>query len=181
MLDAAARLLVNGGPAALSAAGVARALGAPSGSVYHRFASRDHLAASLWMRTVERFDSEVVDGLRAPGDPVEIAVATARHLVAWSVANPTDAFILTMFRREDLVGDDLPPDLAARARALGERQRDAIEQLAHRLKRPGDLMGFAVAGIPHAAVQRHVGNRMPIPDWTADAVERSVRAALSEP
>jgi AcrR family transcriptional regulator len=181
MLDAAARLLVDGGPAALSASGVARALGAPSGSVYHRFASRDHLAASLWMRTVERFDAEVVDGLRAPGDPLEIAVAAARHLVAWSAANPTDAFILTMFRREDLAGDDVPPDVAARARALGERQRDAIEQLARRLDQPADLVSFAVAGISHAAVRRHIGDRSPIPGWTADAVERSVRAVLSEP
>ena len=181
MLDAAAGLLVDGGPAALSASGVARALGAPSGSVYHRFESRDDLAASLWMRTAERFDSEVVEELRAPGDPVEIAVATARHLIEWSKANPTDAFILTMFRREDLAGADLSPALASRARALGARQRSAVEHLARRLELPADLVGFAVAGIPYAAVRRHVGNRAPIPVWTADAVERSVRAALSEP
>lgn len=37
MLDAAAALLVDGGPPALTAVGVARRLGAPSGSVYHRF------------------------------------------------------------------------------------------------------------------------------------------------
>lgn len=180
MLDAGATLLVAGGAKALTASGVARSLSAPSGSVYHRFSSRDHLGAALWMRTVERFDAEVVTGLRASGDAVEVAVAAARHVVEWSIENPLDAFILTRFRREDLSEDDAPAELARRARDLGDRQREAIEQLAERLERPPDLVSFAVAGIAHAAVRRHVGERQPIPAWVSDGVERAVRGLLTE-
>jgi AcrR family transcriptional regulator len=179
MLDAAGRLLVDGGPSALSASAVARALSAPSGSVYHRFPSRDHLAATLWMRTVERFDAEVVGGLAAPGDAVEVAVAVARSVVDWSSANPVDAFILTMFRREDLTQGEVPPELAARARSLGTRQRAAVRRFATRLGQPPELVTFAVAGIPHAAVRRYVGDRKRIPGWVAAAAERAVRGVLT--
>ena len=179
LLDAAADLLVAGGPNALSAAAVARASGAPSGSVYHRFASRDHLAEALWMRTVERFDHEVVAGLSAPGDPIEIAVSVAVRSVEWSIRKPVDAFVLTMFRRTDLVGDDAVGDLSERARDLGLRQREALDALAIRLDRPADLVRFAVAGIPMAAIRRYVGDRSPVPAWTSRAVSRATRAVLA--
>lgn len=181
LLDVASALLVDGGPSALTAASVARAAGAPSGSVYHRFASRDELAAALWMRTVERFDADVVATLLGPGDPVEIAVSAALATVAWSAANPVDAFVLTMFRRADLVGDDLSPELADRAQRLGERQRASVDTLAARLGQPAELVSFAVAGIPMAAIRRHIGDRSAIPAWVPAAVERSVRAALATP
>jgi AcrR family transcriptional regulator len=181
ILDAAASLLVEGGAAALTASGVARALSAPSGSLYHRYASRDHLAAALWMRTVERFDAEVVAALAGPGDPLDLAVDAARRMIAWSRDNPVDAFVLTMFRREDLTDDDMPDALAARARALGERQARLIEQLAERLGRPTEMVTFAVAGIPLAAVRGYISDRAGIPGWMPDSVERAVRAALEAP
>ncbi|NOX28486.1 MAG: helix-turn-helix transcriptional regulator, partial [Actinobacteria bacterium] len=45
ILDAAASLLAADGPTALSVARIAARLGAPSGSIYHRFGSRDVLVA----------------------------------------------------------------------------------------------------------------------------------------
>lgn len=181
ILDAAASLLTGGGPSALSVAGVARRLSAPSGSLYHRFESRDHLAAALWMRTVERFDAEAVAILRDPADPVDVAVAAARGVVEWSTAHPLDASVLTMFRREDLLGPDVGADLDRRARALGRRQRAAIDHLASRLGEQRDLVAFAVAGIPLAAVRPYVGDQRTIPAWVADRVESAVRGALAVP
>ena len=175
----AADLLRTGGPAALTAAGVARAAGAPSGSVYHRFPSRDHLAAALWMRTLERFDREVVAGLTVPGDPVEVAVGVAIQSVEWSTRNPVDALILTMFRLADLTDGDIEPDLSQRAEDLGRRQRAAMEALAARLRQPVDLVRFAVAGIPMAAMRRSADGGSPVPAWAAAAIERATRAVLS--
>jgi len=181
MLDAAAELLIDGGPPALTAAGVARHLTAPSGSVYHRFGSRDELAAALWMRTVERFDAEVVGTLDAPGDPLDVAVAASRRMIEWTREHPVDAFVLTMFRREDLASGDIGGDLAERATALGDRQARSIRRLAERLGRTPEEVSFAVAGIPMAAVRGPIERRQPIPAWAPDAVDRAVRAALTVP
>ncbi len=181
MLDAAAELLLDGGLPALTAAGVARRITAPSGSVYHRFGSRDELAASLWMRTVERFDAEVVDALNDAGDPVEVAVDVARRVIEWSRGNPVDAFVLTMFRREELAGGEIGADLAERASTLGRRQAASIRQLADRLGRTSGEVSFAVAGIPMAALRGPTDRRERVPAWVPDAVERAVRAALTGP
>lgn len=181
VLDAAAAILADGGPTALTAAGVARQLSAPSGSVYHRFGTRDELAAALWMRTVERFDTDVVTILAGPGDAIEVAVAAARAMVAWTRANPTDAVILTLFRREDLTNGGADGELADRARSLARRQRAMIAHLAQRLQRDPDEVAFAVAGIPMAAVRSPIERRTPIPDWVDDAVERAVRSVLTPP
>jgi AcrR family transcriptional regulator len=179
LLDAAGALLMDGGPSAMTASAVARSAGAPSGSVYHRFASRDELAASLWMRTVERFDAEVVALLQGDGPPVELAVSAALATVSWSSAHPADAFVLTMFRRSDLVGGDVSPELAERAQRLGERQRAAVDALARRLGRPTELVSFAVAGIPMAVIRRHIADCSVIPPWASAAVEEAVRAVLA--
>lgn len=181
VLDAAAAILADGGPTALTAAGVARHLSAPSGSVYHRFGSRDELAAALWMRTVERFDADVVTILAGTGDAIETAVSAARAMVAWTRANPTDALILTLFRREDLTSGETDGELADRARSLARRQRAMIAHLADRLQRTPDEVAFAVAGIPMAAVRTPIERRTSIPDWVDDAVERAVRSVLEPP
>jgi len=55
LLDAAAALLTDGGPTAVTMSAVARAVGAPSGSMYHRFPTRAALCGGLWIRTEERF------------------------------------------------------------------------------------------------------------------------------
>jgi AcrR family transcriptional regulator len=54
ILDATAQLVAEGGPGLATVAGIAERLGAPTGSIYHRFNSRDLLLARLWFRTVRR-------------------------------------------------------------------------------------------------------------------------------
>jgi AcrR family transcriptional regulator len=179
MLDAAGELLACGGTQALTATAVARSLSAPSGSVYHRFASRDHLAAALWLRTVERFDRDVVAGLYADGDPVAVGTSVARGVVEWCVANPVDAHVLTRLSMADITEDKMPAAVAERAHLLQLHQRRSIEHLATRLRIPTDQVAFAIAGIPYAAVRRVLGDRQPIPPWMAEAVARASRAVLT--
>jgi AcrR family transcriptional regulator len=54
-LDAARTLAIEHGPAAVTVGSVTQHLGAPIGSFYHRFASRDVLLAELWLTTVLAF------------------------------------------------------------------------------------------------------------------------------
>lgn len=180
MLGVAGSLLVQGGAPALTVSAVARSLSAPSGSVYYRFESRDHLVAALWLRTVERFDRDVVAGLATEGNLVTIGAAVARQVVEWCAANPTDAHVLTRLSMADLVDGKVPADLARRARQVARRQRRAVERFADRLRLDVEVVRFAVVTIPYAAVRRAIAEGAEIPPWTSDAVERAAAAVLSE-
>ena len=61
VLDAARDVVLEAGSGAATTAAVSARSGAPVGSLYHRFGSRDRLLAELWLRTVRRFQ----DGLLA--------------------------------------------------------------------------------------------------------------------
>src|SRR5690349_15476626 len=81
LLDAAAVILASAGPMAVTMSAVARATGAPSGSMYHRFPTRAALCAQLWLRTHERFHKELMEALRGSPDRQDCCVAAARLTV----------------------------------------------------------------------------------------------------
>jgi hypothetical protein len=49
IVRAAGRLIASSGPGAATIGAIARAVGAPTGSIYHRFRSRDVLLAEVWL------------------------------------------------------------------------------------------------------------------------------------
>src|ERR1700757_466420 len=81
VLDAALRVLERGGIGALTAVAVCKELKAPSGSFYHRFASRDALLVELWLRCAERFQTALCAVLDGPGTVREVAHAAVRGFV----------------------------------------------------------------------------------------------------
>lgn len=156
VLDAASAIVANDGPAALSVVAVAEHLRAPSGSIYHRFASRDLLAASLWLRAVERFQRDWLQALAGDG-PHDAARRSARHIVSWSRDNLDDARLLLLHRADDLVAGEWPIELAARNRAQRRNVDNAIAMLCRQLgaRSPADRVRvrFAVVDVPYAAVR----------------------------
>ena len=58
LLDAAERLLAVNGSSAVTVRALARATGAPSGTLYHAFGSRADLLGRMWLRAAERFLAE---------------------------------------------------------------------------------------------------------------------------
>jgi AcrR family transcriptional regulator len=158
---------------------VAADLGAPSGSIYHRFAGRDELAAALWLRTVERFQAGFIATLTVGDEPVDAAVAAACWVVEWAAAHPADAALLTRYRREDLIHGDYPEPVRRRADAAKTQLARALGGMARRLDQPLDRVIFAVVQIPYAAVRASVGSGRPIPVWTGAAVGSAARAVLS--
>src|SRR5258705_11251463 len=71
-LTAARDIAARDGPAAVTVSSVTERLGAPSGSFYYRFPSRDGLLAELWLAPALAFQQGFVaavktgDGLTAP-------------------------------------------------------------------------------------------------------------------
>jgi AcrR family transcriptional regulator len=68
MLDVARDLLLEGGAHGATVEAISRASGAPTGSIYHRFGSRDELVTRLWMRAVRRSQAAFLEALDL-GDP----------------------------------------------------------------------------------------------------------------
>ena len=156
ILDAAAALVAEGGPSALSVSGVAERLAAPTGSIYHRFRSRDVLAASLWLRTVERFQHGFHAALHLE-DPRAAVRAAATHVLAWSRENVAEAQLLLLYRSGDVIGHGWPPELEQRNKQLRDRVERAVADLCRRLEATTRAdrrrVRFAMIDIPYGAVR----------------------------
>jgi AcrR family transcriptional regulator len=182
MLDAARTLLAARGPAGVSMQGVAEALGAPSGSIYHRFASRDELMATMWLRAVERFQEGYLAALAGP-DACAAARRAAAHVLSWSRSNFDDARILLRYRSEDLAARSWPAESARRNGQQREGIADALAALGSRLGAVSAddhlRVRFAVVDLPYAGVREALRRDEP-PAPALDALVDTAVVAILE-
>lgn len=116
-VQATVALVAEGGPSAATVAAVARKVGAPTGSFYHRFESRAAVIATAWAAVHASFVARIRPHLRA-GRGLDAALA----LVAWTREEPMPARFLLLNEAGTLF-DDPPP------KALWQRIRRAEEEL----------------------------------------------------
>jgi len=183
ILDATLQLVASGGPGAATMAAIAEEVGAPVGSLYHRFSSRELLLAGLWMRTVRRFQRGFLDAL-ADSDVDAAATNAALHSLRWAREHLDETRVLLLHRREDLAArwpDELGDDLAQLndgvAAALQEHARrrygsDGPERMQHLL--------FALADVPYAAMRRYIAAGEPPPATIDDLVTTTCRCVLAD-
>ena len=180
ILDAARALVLDGGPRAASVAAIAKASGAPAGTLYHRFGNRDGILTAAWLRALERFQTRA---LAADGDtPADTAVAMAVSAVGFARALPEDARLLLTIRPGDLLDDE--PDaafqqtLATMNAPLTQRVANLARQLyGNNRARSIDAVARAVADLPYAVVRRHAHDD-PMPAWLERDVAASALAVL---
>jgi len=82
-LGAALAIIAERGVSGVTVASVSERLGSPTGSFYHRFASRDVLLGSLWLQAVLEFQT----GIRAALD-ADDGLRAALHTPAWVRKHP---------------------------------------------------------------------------------------------
>lgn len=166
----------------LSARGVAKRMGAPSGSLYYRYRSRDALVGALWLRAVERFQEGYLEVLNGPGTPSARARAAARHALDWVRGHRSEAQLLLGHRRKDLLKDGTPRWLSRRAAVLNRPVTNAFEALARELA-PGapdvDRVRFACITIPTAAARDALHAGQALPDTVDEFVDEAVAALLA--
>jgi len=171
----------EGGPAALNVARVAEQLGAPSGSIYHRFNSRDALAAALWLRAVERFQDYCFDAFELD-DPVTAARTAALSVLSWTRENFDDARLLLLYRSSDLLGDGWPIEYAQRNEAQRARTNKAIAKLCRRLgavtAADRRRVVYAVVDLPYAAVRGPLAHGKPPSADLDSIVDDAVTAVI---
>ena len=180
ILDATRALVLEHGPRAASVAAIAKASGAPAGTLYHRFGNRDGVVTAAWLRALERFQSRALAGT---GDsPLDTAAAMAVAAIGFARELPDDARLLLTIRPDDL--RDGQPDAAFRETlaAMNAPLIERVRELAERLygsadPRAVDAVSRAVADLPYAVVRRHARDE-PMPEWLETDVAASVRALL---
>jgi AcrR family transcriptional regulator len=173
LLDAAAALLAADGPSAVTMSAVARAAGAPSGSMYHRFPTRAALCGELWLRTEERFRAGVSAALATSADPQERCVAAARFTVQWCRDHPVEAQVL-LTGANALGVADWPDELTSRRKRLHR----ALRRTLAGMPADRDRVKAAVIDIPSAVVRRHLVARQAIPASADAIVEQCARALI---
>lgn len=153
ILDATATEIVESGLDGASVARVAKRLGAPSGSLYHRYPSRKHLLGALWVRTLSRYHDALEGATDRPADE-DLAERAVAGLFEWIGQNPTDSTLLTKFRTEDLVDNDWPTDVRVSVAEQNQRLADITNRVATaRSINPLDAI-MALVDFPTAAARR---------------------------
>lgn len=181
MLDAAAELIAAGGPAQATITAIAERLGAPSGSIYHRFESRDLLLARLWVRTIRRAQAGFLVALEA--DEIHCAAqGAALHIPRWSRAHLAEATVLLLYRKEDLAAQ-WPAELGSSLSHLNDDLTAAMRRFTKRrygriTSKNFQTVAFALVDVPYAAARRYLLAGRPPPLLVDDLVTAACEAAL---
>jgi AcrR family transcriptional regulator len=179
-LSAAMAIAVQQGPAAATVASISQRLKAPTGSFYHRFASRDVLLGNLWLKTILDFQHGVSAALDA-GD----GLAAALHTPRWSREHLDEARLLLIFRREDFVAGAWPDELRERVAAMTRGMKNAAPQRARAVfGRDGAeerrLADFLISSVPVAAVREHLKRREAPPPMVDHMIRTTYSAIVAD-
>lgn len=163
-VESALKIAADQGPTAVTIAAVAREVGAPVGSVYHRFLSRDVLLAEVWLQVVTSFQEGFLKVLNS-----DEGLQAALHTPRWVRLNPAEARILLLYRREELVSGDWPEELREWTMEIAQQLNEGIHKYVKRTfgranRRELDRTIFALIDVPYAAVLRYIrqGKKPPV-------------------
>jgi AcrR family transcriptional regulator len=145
LLDAAERLIADGGPEALSVRAVADAVGTTTRAVYSVFGSKDGLLAALAQRVFELLGASL-SRQPATDDPAQDLVAAAVDVFRAMALNNPAAYRITFLRIVPQL------DLGAGTLAAAEDSMRLLQQRFERLRGAGGLNGRTV---PEATRQFH--------------------------
>ena len=146
LLDAARSCVLTQGARKTTVAGVARASGAPVGSIYHRFAGIDDVLAAVWTRAVHRSQAvhEQIDtgALGPPDAAAEFAVAS----FDFCLEHPEDVRLLEQLTRRDVLGLTLSATARSAVREVDDRGIELMRLAAERIG-DGDLTTVTLVAI----------------------------------
>ncbi len=156
----AKRVSAERGPHKLTIAAVAERAGAPVGSIYHRYASRDEILAAVWLDLVEEVQKRFLAALEGD-DPVAAGLAGVRHSLRWIRRHRLEARLMLLQRREDFAAERWPQSYRRRAEALAAKaveslRRYAAQLLGHSGAQELRIVRFILIDLPTAALKRNI-------------------------
>lgn len=174
-IDSAIQIAAQCGTGAVSMASIASKAGAPIGSLYHRFDSRNAVLARAWLKVRADFRGAVICHWDR-GDTWPAVEA----LLQWCRSKPVYArFMLQTDEAPDF--GELAPALRAEIEA-DQAELDAaftrcMRSLPARVGNPDHVLRFILIGAPVAIVKPFLSQELPIPP-SIDAVLRSSHDAV---
>jgi AcrR family transcriptional regulator len=178
ILDAATVVVARHGPGA-TIAQVAAELGAPVGSLYYRFPSREALMVSLWVRSIRRFH-EGLFAAAALEDPDRALIESALHIPRFCRMHPEVAATMVLFRHEAAVRtapESIRDEVVRLNDPLLLLQADLIRRRWGRVTPTRTrLISIAVRQSPYGLVRPYVGGDLPV--WLDDVVEAATVGIL---
>ncbi|WP_067856664.1 TetR/AcrR family transcriptional regulator [Nocardia shimofusensis] len=177
VLDAAEALAARSGPSAVTVRAVATATGMSNGALYHTFGSRAGLLGRAWLRGAHRFlelQRELAD--TAGSDPVEAIVAAAEAPSVFAERFPASARLVLTVSRDELLGAELPAELAAQIAATERQLVDlliglAVRRWGRRDRRAVEVLTTCLVDLPTALLLRR-------DRWADPLARRQLRAAV---
>jgi AcrR family transcriptional regulator len=174
---AALSIIDERGLPAVTVASISARLKSPTGSFYHRFASRDVLLGELWLRAVLDFQAGVGKALDA-GD----GLAAALHTPAWARKHLDKARLLLLYDRSDFVQGDWPEELRGRVAEMTRRMEAGSRRRARVIfgkdgREEQRLAQFLISELPVAVVRQHL-TRGEKPPPLVDQLIRTTYAAV---
>jgi AcrR family transcriptional regulator len=150
--------------------------GISTGSIYHRYDSRQALLAEAWLDALVAFQTMLLSEMRR-----DIGTAADRAALVtprFARANFDQAVILACARKEEFVGPETPTQITeAIAAANGEVDAE-FHRFARAINRPLLACRLAIAAYPLAAVRLYLPKRR-VPESLDVEILRAVHAALS--
>jgi AcrR family transcriptional regulator len=124
--------------------------GLSSGSLYHRFASREALLAEAWLDALQRFQAAFQVAL--DGDVEDAILATPR----FCRAEPDAASVLACCRKAEFVGPSSPLSIRDNIDQLNTSGEAALRRFSRRIDKPPLSCRLALIAYPLAAVRLYL-------------------------
>ena len=177
---AALAIAAEQGLPAVTVASISTRLKSPTGSFYHRFASRDVLLGEVWLRAVLDFQVGMA-AARDAGDPL----AAALHTPAWVRRNLDQAKLLLLYDRRDFVAGEWPEQLRVRVAEMTARMDAASPRWARMIfgkdgREEVRLAQFLISELPVAVVRQHLMRGEKPPPLVDEIIRATYAAVLAD-
>lgn len=184
IMDSALELIAEGGPEAATIAAIAGGVGAPTGSLYYRYGSRELLLADLWLTVVEDFQGGMLGALASGPEPVQAGIGALLFISEWVRKHPSEARVLLLHRKEDFIDGEWPQQVRERAAAAGGALAEGIRNFTRRLYGNASAESkrrvYFALDIAYGAVKRYVELGKAPPPEIDDMIKKACLAVLGE-
>lgn len=180
LVGQAVEVAAEQGPDAVSMLGVAKAVGAPSGSMYHRFDSRPQLLGEVWQAALEAFQDYWWVRAKDEQEAGNIAVVTLH----WARHHRSLARVLLLHSVDRFVIDECPAAIRDAINGLQQRTAKQLREMAQRFLGHADARAverttFALANLPIAAIRRPLKEGRPITQYTESLVHDAATCLMT--